>query len=48
MKVAIEIMYKTPPICICSALPPYVKIYISSLHWPEKATEELNFINRKE
>jgi len=48
MKLANEIMYKTPPLCICSALPTYVKRYLFSVHWPEKATEELNFINRKE
>jgi hypothetical protein len=48
MLVAIEIMYKTPPICICSALPTFVKRYRFSIHWPEKATEKHNFISRKE
>ena len=48
MTVVIEIIYKTPLICISSALPIYLKIYIFSVHWPEKVTEELNFKNRIE
>jgi len=41
-------MYNAPPVRICSALPTYVIRYLFSVHWPAKAIEELNFINRKE